>query len=68
MINIFLWAGIVLILIGWLALAWQASKRMAIKEELEKFPDKSKIMKQRRNNCFLIIFAGVVLLLLALVM
>ena len=68
MINIFLWAGIVLILIGWLALAWQASKRMAIKEELEKFPDKSKIMKQRRNNGFLIIFAGVVLLLLALVM
>lgn len=39
MASILLWIGVALIVIGWIALAWQAAKRMAIKDELEKFPD-----------------------------
>ncbi len=67
MSNILLWAGIALIVGGWLALGWQASKRLAEKDELEKFPQKRRVRQLRRNYCFLTIFAGVVLLLIALV-
>ena len=67
MASILLWIGIALTVIGWIALAWQAAKRMAVKDELERFPDKKNIMKLRRNYCLLTIIAGVVLILIAVV-
>lgn len=66
MANIIMWIGISLTVIGWLALAWQASKRLTAKDELEKFPQKKKAMLLYRNYCWLTIAAGVVLLLISL--
>ena len=66
MTSILLWTGIIFIVLGWIALAWQASKRMALKDELGKFPGKKDVMKLHRNYCILTIFAGIVLILLAL--
>lgn len=68
MASILLWAGITMIVIGWLALAWQASKRMAVKNQMEKFPQVKQTMRLRRNYCWLTIAAGVILLLIAIVM
>lgn len=67
MTKILMWIGISVIVIGWLALAWQASKRMAIKDELDKLPQKRKAMQLRRNYCLLTIAAGMVVLIAALV-
>lgn len=67
MASILLWIGVALIVIGWIALAWQAAKRMAIKDELEKFPDKKNVMQLRRNYCWLTMIAGVVLILIAII-
>ena len=66
MASILLWAGIVLIVVGWLALAWQASKRMAVKDQMEKFPQVKQTMRLHRNYCLLTIAAGVILLLIAI--
>lgn len=66
MTNVLMWAGIALIVIAWLMLAWQAAKRFAEKDELEKFPHKRKTMQLHRNYCWLIMIAGVVLLLIAI--
>lgn len=65
MASILLWIGIALTIIGWVALAWQAAKRMVIKNELERFPDKKSAMQLRRNYCWLTMIAGVVLILIA---
>ena len=65
--TILMWTGIALIVIGWLALAWQASKRMAVKDELEKFPQKKVTMQLHRNYCFMAICAGMALVLLAMI-
>lgn len=67
MANILLWVGIALILIGQLALAWQASKRLAMKDELSKSPQTRQTMRQKRNYCLLITGAGMVALLIALI-
>lgn len=67
MTTILLWIGISLTVIGWIALAWQAAKRMAIKDELERFPERNNVMQLRRNYCFLTIIAGVVLILIAII-
>lgn len=67
MASILFWIGVALIVIGWIALAWQAAKRMAIKDELEKFPDKKNVMQLRRNYCWLTMIAGVVLILIAII-
>ncbi len=48
--------------IGWLALGWQAGKRMQHKTDIEKFPELRRQLALRRNYCFLIIFAGIILL------
>ena len=66
MANILMWAGIVLIVSAWLMLAWQAAKRFAAKDELEKFPQKRKTMQLHRGYCWLIMIAGGVLLLIAI--
>ena len=66
MANVLMWIGIALTVVGWLALAWQASRRLAVKDELEKFPQKKKTMQLRRNYCWLTIGAGVILLLIAM--
>lgn len=67
MANILMWIGIALIVIGWLALAWQASKRLAAKDELEKFPQKKHVMQLYRNYFRLTILVGVILLLIAVI-
>lgn len=66
MASILMWIGIAVIIIGWLALAWQASKRLAVKDDLEKFPQKLKTMQLHRNYCWLTIVAGIALLMIAL--
>lgn len=66
MASILMWIGIIVIVIGWLALSLLASKRMAMKEELEKFSEKKHQMMLRRNYSRLIILAGIALLLIAL--
>lgn len=68
MASILLWIGIAVTVIGWIALAWQASKRMAIKDELEKIPDKKKVMQLRRNYCIITIIAGIILILIATIL
>lgn len=67
MANVLMWIGIGLILAGWLALGWQASKRLASKAELEKYPQRKSTMRLHRNYCFLTIGVGVILLLVAMV-
>lgn len=64
---ILMWTGIALTVIGWLALAWQASKRLAVKDELDKSPQKKTAMQLHRNYCFLTICAGIALLVLAMI-
>ena len=66
MANVLLWVGIALIVIGWLALGWQASKRLAVKDELDKFPQRKNVMRLHRNYCWLIIGAGMAVVLLAM--
>lgn len=66
MAEALLWIGIILTVIGWLALAWQASKRMVRKDEIEKFPNVRRTLQLRRNYCWLTITGGVVLVLVAL--
>ena len=66
MANVLMWAGIGLIVIGWLALGWQASRRLAMKAELEKFPEKKHAMQLRRNYCWLTIGAGMIILVIAM--
>ncbi|MDE7154342.1 MAG: hypothetical protein K2O00_07890 [Muribaculaceae bacterium] len=65
--NILLWIGIAIIVIGWLALAWQASRRMVMKDELEKSPEKKCVMRLRRNYCFLTIFIGAAIIVVAMI-
>lgn len=60
-----MWIGIALTVIGWLALAKQASKRISMKEELERFPQKKELMRQQRNYCWMIIGAGIAVLIIA---
>lgn len=67
MTIVLMWIGIAVTLIGWLALAWQASKRLDAKDELEKFPEKRRTMQLRRNYCLLTIGIGIFLLLMALI-
>lgn len=64
--SILLWCGIVLIVVGWIALAWQASRRMAAKNKMEKFPEVRNLMKLRRNYCLITIFIGMLLLIISL--
>lgn len=66
MASILLWTGIILAVAGWIAFAWQAAKRMAVKDELEKFPDKKNGMLLRRNYCRLTIIIGILLILIAI--
>lgn len=67
MASILLWVGIVLTVTGWIALAWLAAKRMSVKDELNKFPERKSVLQLRRNYCWLTIIAGVILILLSVV-
>lgn len=67
MANVVMWIGIVVILVGFAALSWEAMKRMQAQEELNKFPQKKNAMRVRRNYCLMVIFAGMLLLVLALI-
>lgn len=67
MAGVLLWIGIALTVIGWFALAWQASKRITAKDELEKFPEKKKSALLKRNYCRLTIIAGILIILIATV-
>ena len=66
MASILLWIGIVVIVAGWLGLAWQASKIMAARKEVDKFPDRRKTMMMHRNYWRLTILAGILILIVAL--
>ena len=68
MASTLLWIGIAVVVIGWIALAWQAAKRMAIKDELDRFPDRRNVMQLRRNYCWLTIIVGVLLILIATIL
>lgn len=65
--NVLMWIGVGVTVIGWIALAWQASKRMAMKDELEILPQKKEQMQSRRNYCLMTIFAGIILLVIAMI-
>lgn len=67
MTEILIWGGIALVVIGRLALAWLAGKRLTNKEELERSPQKAETMKLHRNYCRITMLAGVLLLILALI-
>lgn len=67
MATVLMWIGIALTVIGWIALAVQASKRLKVKNELEKFPQNKGKLKLYRNYCLLTIFIGIALLLIALI-
>lgn len=68
MTSFLLWAGIALIVIGWVALSWQAARRMAVKKELDKFKSKKDAMVLRSNYCRLTIIVGIAVLILALLL
>lgn len=61
-----MWIGIVLIIIGFLSLAWQATKRISDKTELEKFPKWKEVMKLHRNYSLITIFSGMIVLIIAI--
>ena len=42
-------------------------REMAVKDELERFPDRKNVMQLRRNYCWLTIIAGVVFILIAVI-
>ena len=67
MATILLWIGIALTVIGWLALAWQASKRIVHKDDLERFPQKRHAMMLHRTYCLLTILVGVLILVISLI-
>ncbi len=67
MAQVLLWIGICLTVIGWIAIAWQASKRMARKDEIDRFPDLKKTMQLHRNYCWLTIAGGILLIVIALI-
>lgn len=57
-----------MILVGFIAFAWQAAKRMAIKEELDKFQHKKNELMLHRNYSRLVIIFGIALILIAIVL
>ena len=65
--SIIIWFGIATTVVGWIALAWQASKRMAVQKELEKFPERKKAMLLHRTYCRLVILIGIAFLSLGLI-
>ncbi|MBD5213645.1 MAG: hypothetical protein HDS75_02315 [Bacteroidales bacterium] len=67
MASILLWIGIAVTVIGWLALFWQASKRLAVNDELDKLPRKKAALQLRRNYCLMTILAGMVIIMIALI-
>ena len=68
MAQVLLWTGICITLVGWIALAWQASKRLARKDEITRFPNLRKKMQLHRNYCLTAIAAGALLMLIAIIM
>ena len=67
MASILMWIGIGLIVTGCLALFWQASRYLAMKNELAKFPQKKSRLLLNRQYCRLTILAGIAALLISLV-
>ncbi len=61
-----MWIGIALIIIGFLSLAWQETKRISDKTELEKFPKWTEVMKLHRNYSLITIFSGMIVLIIAI--
>ena len=67
MASFLLWIGIAVTVIGWLALSWQASKRLAVNDELDKLPRKKAALQLRRNYCRMTVIAGIVIIMIALI-
>ncbi|MDE6296751.1 MAG: hypothetical protein K2L89_02810 [Muribaculaceae bacterium] len=68
MASILMWIGIALTVIGWLALSWQASRRLKMEDELEKFPQKKGKMRLYRSYCMFTISIGLILIIVAIIM
>lgn len=66
MSSIFLWAGVAIIIIGWLALSWQAMKAIRMREKMAKFKELNDRSRLRRNYCRITIIVGILFLLIAL--
>ncbi len=66
MAEVLMWIGIAVLVIGWIALCWQAAKRLTAKDELEKFPEKKQTMQMHRNYCWLPMMAGIIILIISL--
>lgn len=66
MSRLLLWIGIGITVIGWIALAWQASKRMVRKDDIRRFPELQKTMQLYRNYCWLTMIGGVILILVSI--
>lgn len=66
MAQILLWTGIGVTVAGWLALAWQATRRMTAHEEMQRFPEFKARLRLRRRLCLLAILAGCALIVAAM--
>ncbi len=65
--NVMIWSGIIITVIGWLALAWQAAKAIAAKKQMDKFPQERKAMLLKRNYCRLTILIGMIVIIIGLI-
>ena len=61
------WSGIIITVIGWLALARQAAKAIAAKKQMDKLPQERKAMLLNRNYCRLTILIGMIVILIGLI-
>ena len=64
--KIFLWVGIALIVIGWVEFAGEAVKRLSDGQDAERFPERHKAARYRRNRCRLTMIGGIALIIISL--
>ncbi len=66
--TILLWLGIALTVGGFIALGWQASKRLAVKDEIAKMNQKRETLQLHRNYTLLTIIVGMLVLVVAILL
>ncbi|MBD5367042.1 MAG: hypothetical protein HDR82_08610 [Bacteroides sp.] len=65
--SVMVWSGIIITVIGWLALARQAAKAIAAKKQMDKLPQERKAMLLKRNYCRLTILIGMIVIIIGLI-
>ena len=65
--SVMVWSGIIITVIGWLALAQQAAKAIAAKKQMDKFSQERKAMLLKRNYCRLTILIGMIVIIIGLI-